>query len=92
MDHPSNAQQYVHDGQWPDWGLYTYLQDARSGKLPRLSKAWNKRYRIAVCDVKYAYCDTTLQGDYLKKKRNLKKIFLKIKYDPLIHFIHIKMQ
>jgi hypothetical protein len=26
-------------------------------------KAWNKRYRIAVCNVKYAYCDTTLQGD-----------------------------
>jgi hypothetical protein len=31
-------------------------------------KAWNKQYRIAVCDVKYAYCYTTLQGDLQKKK------------------------
>jgi hypothetical protein len=48
------------------------------------SKAWNKRYRIAVCDVKYTYCDTTLHSDLQKKK---------IKYDPPpIHFSDIKMQ
>jgi hypothetical protein len=28
---PSNAQQYVHDGQWPDWELYHYLQNAPIG-------------------------------------------------------------
>jgi hypothetical protein len=54
------------------------------------SKAWNKQYRFAVCDVKYAYCDTTLQGD-LQKKPKKNTFFLKIKYDPLIHFIHIKI-
>jgi hypothetical protein len=28
---PPNAQQYVHDGQWPDWELYPYLQNAPIG-------------------------------------------------------------
>jgi hypothetical protein len=32
------------------------------------SKAWNKRYRIAVCEVKYAYCNTTLHSDLQQKK------------------------
>jgi hypothetical protein len=45
-----------------------------------VNKAWNKQYRIAVCNVKYTYCDKKLQG-YLQPKKK-KKIVLKIKYYP----------
>jgi hypothetical protein len=55
-------------------------------------KAWNKQYCITVCDIKYAYCDTTLHSDLKRKEKKRKQFFLKIKYgdDPWFILVTLK--